>query len=184
MVIITDGTLSFNEEMQVFLYVSHDICHCPDCGMLLKHRDYKCRIMKTEGGNKHFIRIERLKCEQCHRLHNALPDILVPYKHYTTEIISGVLDETVSSDDLDDEDYPCEETMKCWHRWLIANQEYINGYMKSLGYRILGYRILGFSEDLLNSKVSLLSQLRNSSEVWLETILRIIYNSGGYLVPV
>jgi len=135
--------------------------------------------MKVEGGIKQFIQIERLKCEQCHRLHNALPDILVPYKHYTTELISGVLDETVSSGDLDDEDYPCEETMKRWHHWLIANQKYINGYMKSLGYRMLG-----FSEDLLNSKVSLLSQLRKSSEVWLETILRIIYNSGGYLIPV
>lgn len=134
--------------------------------------------MKTEGGTKHYIQIERLKCEQCHRLHNALPDILVPYKHYTTEIISGVLDETISSDDLDNEDYPCEKTMKRWDHWLMANQEYINGYMKSLGYRMLG-----FSEDLLNSKVSLLSKLRESSEVWLETILRVIYNSGGCLVP-
>lgn len=76
--------------------------------MTLKHRDYRRRIMKVEGGIKQFIQIERLKCEQCHRLHNALPDILVPYKHYTTELISGVLDETVSSGDLDDEDYPCE----------------------------------------------------------------------------
>ena len=44
--------------------------------------------------------------------------------------------------------------------------------------------MLGFGEDLLHSKVSLLTKLRKSSEVWLETILRVIYNSGGYLVPV
>lgn len=159
--------------------MSHESCHCPDCGALLKHRDYKRRIMKIEGGQKHFIQIERLKCKSCQRLHNALPDILVPYKHYTAEVISGVLDEMVTADDLENEDYPCEETMKRWHHWLMANQEYIDGYMKSLGYRMLG-----FSEDLLHSKVSLLSQLRKSSEVWLETILRVIYNSGGHLVPV
>lgn len=159
--------------------MSHDSYHCPDCGTLLKHRDYKRRIMKIEGGQKHFIQIERLKCKSCHRLHNALPEILVPYKHYTTEVISGVLDETITVGDLENGDYPCEETMNNWHHWLMENQEYIDGYMKSLGYRILG-----FGEDLLHSKVSLLTRLRKSSEVWLETILCFIYNSGGRLAPV
>ena len=154
-------------------------CHCPDCGTLLKHRDFKRRVMKIEGGQKYFIQIERLKCKSCRRLHNALPEILVPYKHYTAELISGVLDETITIGDLEDGDYPCEETMKNWHHWLMANQEYIDGYMKSMGYRILG-----FGEGLLHSKVSLLTRLRQSSQVWLETILRFIYNSGGRLAPV
>lgn len=135
--------------------------------------------MKIEGGHKYFIQIERLKCKTCRRLHTALPEILVPYKHYTTELISGVLDETITIGDLEDGDYPCEETMKNWHHWLMANQDYIDGYMKSIGYRRLG-----FGEDLLHSKVSLLTKLRKSSEVWLETILRFIYNSGGRLAPV
>ena len=61
------------------LYVSYDIFHCPDCGMTLKHCDYKCRIMKKEGGNKHFIQIERLKYEQYHRLHvSASKDGIIP----------------------------------------------------------------------------------------------------------
>lgn len=157
--------------------MSNDLHHCPDCGAALKHRDYKRRIMKSEGGSKQFIQIERLKCKHCQRLHNALPDFLVPYKHYTTEIISGVLDNIVSAEDLDDEDYPCEETMKRWHQWLQLNKENIDGHMKSIGYRLLG-----FSEELLNTKVSLLTQLRKSSEMWLETILRIMYQSGGRLV--
>ena len=32
-----------------------------------------------------------------------LPDILVPYKHYSEETISGVLDEIVGPDDMDSE---------------------------------------------------------------------------------
>ena len=144
----------------------------------MKHRDYKLRIMKTEGGIKQFIQIERLKCKRCERLHNALPDFLVPYKHYITEIISGVLDNIVTPVDQDSEDYPCEETMKRWHYWFRSNQDNIEGYMKSIGYRILG-----LGEDLLNSKISLLTHLRNSSEIWLETTLRMIYNSGGFLAP-
>ena len=156
--------------------MSNDTHHCPECGAVLKHRDYKRRIMKLEGGAKQFILIERLQCKACRRLHNALPYFLVPYKHYKTDIISGVLDNIVSPDDLDDEDYPCEETMKRWHHWFRSNHENIDGFMKSIGYRFLG-----FGEDLLNSKISLLTHLRKSSELWLETIIRIIYNSGGRL---
>ena len=36
--------------------------------------------------------IRRLKCSNCGRLHRELPDCLVPYKHYASEVISGVLD--------------------------------------------------------------------------------------------
>jgi hypothetical protein len=135
--------------------------------------------MKTEGGTKQFIQIERLKCNHCERLHNALPDFLVPYKHYVAQIISGVLDEVISADDLDTEDYPCEQTMKRWHRWFNGNQNNIEGNMRSIGYRLLG-----LGEDLLSARLSLLTHLRKSSEVWLETILRIIYNAGSFLVPI
>lgn len=135
--------------------------------------------MKTAGGTKQFIQIERLKCNHCERLHNALPDFLVPYKHYVAQIISGVLDEVISADDLDTEDYPCEQTMKRWHRWFNGNQNNIEGNIRSIGYRLLG-----LGEDLLSARLSLLTHLRKSSEVWLETILRIIYNAGSFLVPI
>ena len=135
--------------------------------------------MKTEGGTKQFIQIERLKCNHCERLHNALPDFLVPYKHYAAEIISGVLDNVISADDLDAEDYPCEQTMKRWHRWFNGNQNNIEGNMRSIGYRLLG-----LGEDLLSARISLLTHLRKTSEVWLETILRMIYNTGSFLVPI
>lgn len=41
-----------------------------------------------------------------------LPDILVPYKHYPEETISGVLDEVVGPDDMDSENFPSE---KAWN---------------------------------------------------------------------
>ena len=69
--------------------------------------------------------------------------------------------------------------MHRWHCWLEANQLRIDGYLKSTGYRLLG-----FSTELLESRVSLLNKLRSSRLEWLETLLRVIYNSGGFLVPV
>ncbi len=107
-----------------------------------------------------------------------LPDFLVHHKHYVTEVISGVLEGIVTPDDEDSEDRPCEDTMKRWHHWLMANELYIDGTLKSVGYRELG-----FGEDLLKSGTSLLSKLRSSSNNWLEKIMRYIYNSGGSLAP-
>ena len=71
------------------------------------------------------------------------------------------------------------DTMNRWHHWLMANEQYIDGTLKSVGFRDLG-----FGEELLRSGISLLRELRRSSERWLETILSFIYNSGGFLVPV
>lgn len=134
--------------------------------------------MKLEGGEKHFIYMERLQCSNkgCRRLHNALPDRLVPYKHYAAEIISGVLDEIITTQDLETEDYPCETTMLRWKHWLMINYFRIDGYLKSIGYCFLGFR-----DGLLNTRLSLLEKLRSLNDRWLEAILRMIYNSGGFL---
>ena len=48
------------------------------------------------------LRIRRFRCAECHSYHNELPDCLVPYKHYETEVIAGVLDECV----------PCSKGMR------------------------------------------------------------------------
>ena len=54
----------------------------------------------------------------------------------------------------------------------------VDGYLRSVGHRLSG-----FSEELLMSGVPLLEILRSSLYSWLETILRFIYDSGGFLVP-
>ena len=121
---------------------------------------------------------ERRKCtnDGCRRIHTVLPDCLVPYKHYASEVIAGVLDEVITPDDADTEDYPCEATMHRWKHWLMVNYLRMEGYLKSIGHRLLGLK-----EGLLVSTVSLLEKLRLSNERWLEAILRMIYNSGGFL---
>ena len=135
--------------------------------------------MLLEGRERRRFLIRRLKCSKCGKLHRELPDFLAPFKQYATEIISGVLDGIVQTEDEDSVDHPCEKTMSCWHHWLMADQLRIDGYLKSIGYCLLG-----FSEELLNSGMSLLTELRSSIPEWLETILRFIYNSGGFLVSV
>lgn len=108
-----------------------------------------------------------------------LPDMLVPYKHYKEETVSGVLDGIISPDDEDSENYPSEQTMSRWHHWFMKNRLNIEGQIKSIGYRLLG-----FKEELLKSGVSLLQHMRSSiPDEWLKTVLRYIYNSGNSLQP-
>lgn len=155
---------------------SDDAPVCPLCGGILKYRDSRLRIRRKEGGCKEHLMIRRLRCSQCGHYHNELPDCLVPHKHYEAEVISGVIDGIVTSEDEDSEEFPSLQTMLRWIRWFQMNLSNIEGFLRSAGYRILG-----LGEGILFSNASLLDTIRNAYQNWLEQILRIIHNSGGFL---
>lgn len=144
--------------------------------------------MKKEGGQVERLCIERFRCTNagCRRIHSALPDCLVPYKHYASEVIEGVIDDVITPDDIESENYPCEATMQRWLRWLTINYQYIEGYLRALHIR---YRNalsnLKLDDDILSTSISLLDYVRQSlQDSWLEAILRAIYNSGGRLAAI
>ena len=175
MVIISDYILK-SESDSVMKVESRCVSFCPKCGKNLSYRDSRKRIMKQEGGKKSFLIIRRLCCPFCHTLHNELPDCITPRKQYSTETISGVLDEIVHPDDVDSEMYPCETTMIRWHHWLMANQIYIEEY--------IGHK----KNDKLDSPFDFeavpfsLDRYRKVCKNWLESILYFVYNTGGVLV--
>ncbi len=80
-----------------FLIESSDYI-CPTCkkGHLL-YRDHCKRILRHEGGSSEWLWIPRCKCDDpgCRKLHRMLPDLLVRFKQYSAEVISGVLDESL-----------------------------------------------------------------------------------------
>lgn len=165
---------------RVFFTVSSVTTHiCPICKGELRYRDSRIRIRRKEGGTVERLCIRRFRCTECHSYHNELPDCLVPYKHYEAEVISGVLDEVIKEEDLDSEDFPSASTMRRWIRWFYENRDRIDGYLREIGHSILD-----LGEDILYSQVSLLDSIRHSQSNWLERILRMIYNSGGFLVPI
>lgn len=98
---------------------------------------------------------------------------MIPYTHYDARAISDVLE-----GDSVDGDKPAESTIIRWHMWLRLNSALIDGILKSLGHRQFG-----FSEKLLKSEDSLLEELIASYHRWLQTIIRVIYNSGARLSP-
>lgn len=94
-------------------------------------------------------------------------------------MIAGVLDEVILPEDLDSEDYPSFNTMLRWLQWFRENLQRIEGYL-----RTAGYQILTLGEELLFTPDLLLNKIRNRCQNWLELILRLIYNSGGFLTPI
>lgn len=139
MVIISDYSLVLKEDFGVFVESSVTTHMCPICQATLRYRDSRPRIRRKEGGLKDQLIIRRFYCKNCHSYHNELPDCLVPYKHYETEVISGVLDGVVQPEDLDSEDYPSCATMLRWLQWFCENLERINGYLRTIREFLLGY---------------------------------------------
>ena len=93
-----------------------NVSKCKRCGGDLRYYDSVRRMIRTKGGHKCWIKVQRLKCDDCRKIHRELPDYIFPYKHYDAETIRGVLDGTITSDTLGYEDYPCEMTIKRWTR--------------------------------------------------------------------
>ena len=159
---------------------------CSICGGSLKYRDQVPRIMKRYNGDVSYVMIERRRCQNpaCRKLHRCLPSQLTRFKHFLTEIIEETIDDIVKPEDPEAPDKyyiesPSPRTVAGWKEWIIHNTPYINGYLKAAGHGILG-----FSIQFLKSRISLLDELRKTTEGgWLATIQRIIYNSGGSLEP-
>ena len=151
---------------------------CPECkDGLLQFRDYCKRIRKLEGGDKEWISIPRHQCDNasCKRIHRMLPDFLVPFKHYQESVIADAIDDRIIPEESDDR--PSVQTVIRWKCWLIMNAANIDGLLKSIAHRELS-----FSSELMESSVSLLTELRKRiPDGWLKEILRFIYNSGARL---
>lgn len=102
-----------------------------------------------------------------------LSDCLVPHKHFEAEVISGVLDGVVTPDDEDSEEYPSFQTMLRWLRWFTMNLQNIEGHLRNAAARLF--------QQTSASVSSLLETIHTNYANWLEIILRVIYNSGGFL---
>ena len=143
-------------------------------------RDYCERKVRQDDGEREQYFIPRHKCNnpRCGKVHRMLPDFMVPFKHYTEDVISDCVNH--NSEESQICSGPSASTIDRWKRWMELNKPDIDGHLKSIGHRELG-----FSKKLMNTSVSLLEKLMFAiPHGWMRIILRMIYNSGAYLVPV
>ena len=178
MVIISAYEIKRNTENRLFV-LSKENPVCPYCGARLVFEDHVKRHRKLAGGEKEWFTIERRRCPAGCGIHRLVPDFLAPHKHYDIDIITGVLNGTISPDLLAFEDYPCEKTMERWKNWLASNLVFINAYLKSVGIRLFAIGIA-----LVYSAADLVEELKSRDHCgWLKIVIRAVYNTGASLAP-
>ena len=94
--------------------ISDNVSICPKCGGTLKFYDTDQRIIRTKGRISRYIKVRRLRCLDCKRVHREIPSDIFPYKQYEVEIIKGVLEDFITPGTYGYEDYSCEMTMVRW----------------------------------------------------------------------
>lgn len=87
---------------------------CPKCEGVLKYYDNVNRLVRAENRDFKYIKIRRLRCINCESVHRELPNFIFPNKQYDARIIIGVLNDSIFSDTIEYEVYPCEMTMCRW----------------------------------------------------------------------
>ena len=96
--------------------ITNDETACPKCGGNLKYYDKVFRIVRTKRRLTKHVELRRFKCCKCGSVHREIPNYILPYKQYETELIQGVLEGLITANTIGYEDYPCEKTMIMWQK--------------------------------------------------------------------
>ena len=76
----------------MFFVKSKETGYCPICGEMLYVRGLRKRVMIEPSGKKINLKIRRMMCEKCKRIHHELPDCIVPYKRHCRESIENIIE--------------------------------------------------------------------------------------------
>jgi hypothetical protein len=124
------------------------------------------RHYRNEEGEKVWIRIRRLKCKECGKLHRELPDILLPYKHYRCEIIEETLD---GKEEVCGPDGRTFQRWRDWFEWVRVSLEKVLNAIRVAKEGLLG--LLDVAEPLLEGR-------RRRGGGWLASSIRSSINAG------
>lgn len=161
--------LSGTQKKFRFFYVkSREISHCPYCEGSFKVIGSRRRVLFQQDGTSHQLVIRRLRCTECHRISHELPDKIIPYKRYESDVISEALrEETIFENDF----CPAENsTIKRWKLWFFLLHKYIEDVVRAFA-------------EFLGSKYFVripLYPLFGQANDWLKLIVRNLINSGRW----
>lgn len=112
----------FNKN-DTYYVISKENPVCPLCQGPLKVRDSKRRKVILSESEVRLFHLRRLKCTHCGVLHIELPDLFVPHKHYSRDVIEMALVGSLTS---------CPAENSTIYRW---NKEKEAEKLKSLPVR-------------------------------------------------
>ncbi len=124
------------------------------------------KVLLSEG--EHLVyRIRRLRCDTCSKLHHELPDVVVPYKRYSSEIIASVIDAP--------EDAPLNDTtIRRMHHWMDSQVHAFIASMMTVLKKYMGVDFVVPPHKL--SPISRLKCLLCKEKNWLADLVRHLSN--------
>jgi len=119
--------------------------------------------------------IRRLECETCKRVHHELPDILVPYKRYSSESIEAVITGNKALSVAAD-----ESTIVRWKQWFWALAVHFLGSLISIYIRFTKDAVEEIAA-LPQSPLQRIWQYVGDGPGWLSRVVRSVVNANLWL---
>ncbi len=119
--------------------------------------------------------IRRLRCVTCKRMHHELPDILVPYKRYSSKSIEAVVTGEEMLSVVAD-----ESTINRWRKWFRAMTTHFLGSLISITAR---YGKVAAEErpELPGSPLQRIWCYVGEGPGWLARVVRPVVNANYWL---
>jgi predicted RNA-binding Zn-ribbon protein involved in translation (DUF1610 family) len=170
-IIISSFKLECNKETGIFTIFSSSTHKCPLCGGFLSYRDRRCRNVINIYGESRCFSLRRLRCEVCEKLHIEIPDIIQPFKHYDSEAVQNVIDETELSKNC----VADNSTISRWKASFAKATPEIEQRLVSVQARETDDNV-----PLLSPRLTLV-YIRATIGRWLAFVMQLLINSGHKL---
>ena len=171
--------ISLSKYRLIYAMDTSNICYvkseedsiCPICGSLdLKVIGSRKRRARQGDGERIIMVIRRLRCSNCRRIHHELPDILVPYKRYTSVAVEAVLNDNTTE--------ICCENSSIYRikNWFAKLESYIAGCLSAVAVR------LNLETKLMSGSArQRIKDLIGESAGWLARTVRTMVNTNNWV---
>ncbi|NSW92618.1 MAG: transposase [Firmicutes bacterium] len=144
---------------------------CPVCGSPdLKVIGSRKRRAWQGDGERMILVVRRLRCLNCRKIHHELPDILVPYKRYTSAAIEAIIDDNTTE--------ICCENSSIYRikNWFTEAEAYIAGCLSAIAFR------LGLETKFRTGPArKRIKDMMGEATGWLARTVRTIVNTNNWL---
>jgi hypothetical protein len=168
MVIVSSFKLSYNESSGFFTITAEEVACCPLCSDELFYRDSRLRMLKDLLGEIRNFFVRRLRCAGCKKLHTELPSIIQPYRHYGSEVIQSVLDNSEAGADC----VADNSTIRRWKTDFAQAKPDINQRIASV------YAQKAEEKVPIESTTYVLDNIKREIKCWLAFVMELLINSG------
>jgi len=168
MISVSSFELEYNKVKKYFSIKSMEILICSLCGGGVEYRDSVFRYVKNMLSETRRFLLRRLRCQICGKLHRELPDIIQPFKHYESDVIQSVIDDSEDAKKCGADN----RTMRRWKSEFIEAKPVLEQKLASVYARRTEETVP------LEATTMILDSIKSKYGRWLPFVIGLLTNSG------